>query len=219
MKTYCEIPKCENQAVKEVPVSVDKPSDETRSLCAVCEEAYSWGLQHGTMVSQHKQLWLVAIADKGIVVYTKAYPNANAAIKAVAEYLKDCQRYQGPADSQAIYDWLEQHDENLSVAVVCQPGMSEQDNQAESAMSHLNRFLLRQGFVVLGLNRTEPSPGAPYEAWAYQGPLDFQAATPVTFGLGANIPEVLEALNLKLQNGPQTMARENNRDSGDQNDG
>ncbi len=49
MKKYCQNPLCQNEAVKEVPVSVEKPSDEVRSLCAACEEPYTWGVQHGSM--------------------------------------------------------------------------------------------------------------------------------------------------------------------------
>jgi len=51
METYCQNPLCENQSVKEVPVSVDNPSDQVRSLCATCEEAYTWGVQHGKRAS------------------------------------------------------------------------------------------------------------------------------------------------------------------------
>ena len=39
MKEYCEDPYCENQSVKEAPVSVEKPSDQVMALCAACEEA------------------------------------------------------------------------------------------------------------------------------------------------------------------------------------
>lgn len=52
METYCQNPLCENTAVKEVPVSVRTPTDQVRSLCATCEEAYTWGVQHGCMVYQ-----------------------------------------------------------------------------------------------------------------------------------------------------------------------
>ena len=52
METYCQNQFCENKAVKEVPVSVEKPSDQTRSLCAACEEPYTWGVQHGRMSYQ-----------------------------------------------------------------------------------------------------------------------------------------------------------------------
>jgi len=48
MGKYCQNPLCENEAVKQVPVSVREASDQKRSLCAACEEAYSWGVQHGT---------------------------------------------------------------------------------------------------------------------------------------------------------------------------
>ena len=49
MQEYCQNPLCENKTIEEVPVSVEKPSDQTRSLCATCEEVYTWGVQHGTM--------------------------------------------------------------------------------------------------------------------------------------------------------------------------
>ena len=51
MEEYCQNPLCENEAVKEVPVSVDKASDQVRALCAACEEAYTWGVQHGKCAS------------------------------------------------------------------------------------------------------------------------------------------------------------------------
>ena len=49
MEKYCQNPLCENVAIKEVAVSVRAASDQTRALCAACEETYSWGVQHGTM--------------------------------------------------------------------------------------------------------------------------------------------------------------------------
>jgi len=49
LKEYCENPCCENPGLKKVPVSVRHPSDQVRTLCAPCEEAYTWGVQHGMM--------------------------------------------------------------------------------------------------------------------------------------------------------------------------
>ena len=46
METYCENPFCQNRAVVEVPVSVERPSDRVVALCALCEEVYTWGVQH-----------------------------------------------------------------------------------------------------------------------------------------------------------------------------
>lgn len=47
MEKFCQNPLCETRAIKEVPVSVKSSSDQVRSLCATCEEAYTWGVQHG----------------------------------------------------------------------------------------------------------------------------------------------------------------------------
>jgi len=47
MDRYCQNPTCQNEAVEEVEVSVDRPSDQKRALCATCREAYDWGVQHG----------------------------------------------------------------------------------------------------------------------------------------------------------------------------
>ena len=52
MEEYCQNPLCENKAVKEVPVSVHTTSDQVRSLCACCEEVYTWGVQHGSMICE-----------------------------------------------------------------------------------------------------------------------------------------------------------------------
>jgi hypothetical protein len=49
MEKYCQNPLCENEATKQVPVSMNKAGDQKRSLCAVCEEVYTWGVQHGQM--------------------------------------------------------------------------------------------------------------------------------------------------------------------------
>jgi len=54
MKTFCENPLCQSQSVKEVPVSVETPADQIRALCAACEEVYTWGVQHGRMVTLSK---------------------------------------------------------------------------------------------------------------------------------------------------------------------
>jgi hypothetical protein len=55
MEKFCQNPLCENQAVKKVAVSVKAPSDQMRALCAACEEAHSWGVQHGLMSSDESK--------------------------------------------------------------------------------------------------------------------------------------------------------------------
>jgi hypothetical protein len=118
MKEFCEIENCENPGFKEVPVSVDKPSDQKRTLCATCDEAYSTGVQHGTFTARH-----------------------------------------------------------------------------ELGFGHIDKLLSENGFVVVGINPSDPSTNGPFEAWAYRGPLDFHVATPVTFGVGRSVLEALEALD------------------------
>jgi hypothetical protein len=121
MKPFCDNPNCENPGFKEVPVSVSKPSDQKRTLCATCEEAYSWGVQHGIISCCVKEVWLVAVADRGVVAHVHAFKDAKSAIKALATYLAEFNEYTGPADIRAIRRWLRRHDENLSVEITCQP--------------------------------------------------------------------------------------------------
>jgi len=120
MKPFCDNPNCEAPGFKVVPVSANKPSDQKRTLCATCEEAYTWGVQHGRMTNQTKEVWFVAIADRGIVAYVHAYADAKTAIKALATYLAEFNGYAGPANIRAIRRWLRRHDENLSVEITCQ---------------------------------------------------------------------------------------------------
>jgi len=122
MKDYCENQYCESPGAKVVPVSVSKPSDQKRTLCVPCEEAYTWGVQQGTITAQ-----------------------------------------------------------------------------AKPAFSRLARFLKKTGFAILTHNEGDPSKHGPFEAWAYQGQLDLQAATPITFGVGTSIRDSLVALELQLE--------------------
>ena len=63
---------------------------------------------------------------------------------------------------------------------------------------HSNELFRQCDFIVLAQNRQDPNPKVPIEAWAYQGPLDFQKATPVTFGQGGDINKALRALEDQL---------------------
>ena len=121
MDDHCQNPCCENPGTKEVPVSVRDPSDEVRTLCAPCEEAYTWGVQHGVM-SAIGRLTLVRVDE----------------------------------------------------------------------------MLAAQGFVVVARNTADPSTNGAFEAWAYTGPLDFEMATPVCFGIGTHCVDALSALDQQL---------------------
>jgi hypothetical protein len=123
VKEFCQNEHCQNPGAKVVPVSVEGPSDQRRTLCITCEEAYTWGVQHGTIRAQ-----------------------------------------------------------------------------AKTVLPNLDRFLKKDGFVIVTRNEGDPSQHGPFEAWAYQGPLDLQTATPVIFGVGTSVPDALNALDLQLEN-------------------
>jgi len=65
-------------------------------------------------------------------------------------------------------------------------------------LPRLDAFLHQGGFAVLTKNRHDPNPGMPFEAWAYQGPLDFDSATPLVFGLGTSAFDALCSLDKLL---------------------
>jgi hypothetical protein len=121
MKQFCENERCENPAYREVRVSVNSPGDQVRTFCATCEEAFSTGVQHGTITAHQ-----------------------------------------------------------------------------EVTVGHVEKFMTAAGFIVLGRNQSDPSRDGLVEAWAYQGPLDFDVATPVVFGVGLRVRDALIALDLEL---------------------
>ena len=73
----------------------------------------------------------------------------------------------------------------------------------EEQQADLDGFLKKDGFVVIVRNEGDPSAHGPYEAWAYQGPLDFETAEPVTFGVGTSVKDALDALELQLETVPR----------------
>jgi len=66
-------------------------------------------------------------------------------------------------------------------------------NDAAGQWERLCRFLQAEAFIILTHNAANAA-GQEYEAWAYQGPLDFEFASPVRFGLGCDPTAALKAL-------------------------
>ena len=120
MEAFCQNPLCESPSFKEVPVSVEKPSDQVRALCAPCEEAYVWGVQHGRKTTESRKLWILAVADRGIIAHVRAYCTKPNAEKGLIKYLRKYQSYNNEDNMQATYQWLKEHDEHLSVDIVQQ---------------------------------------------------------------------------------------------------
>ena len=109
MKKFCENPHCESPGTKEVPVSVRGPGDQQRTLCAVCEEAYSWGVQHGRFEAEHRPLWIAVVTDRGMVAYARVFPSRVAAETALLKYLRRDHSYRGPKSIRSLYGWLGEH--------------------------------------------------------------------------------------------------------------
>ena len=121
MERYCQNPLCENEAAKVVPVSVDKPSDQKRALCAVCEEVYSWGVQHGCFTSVPKKVWVLHVTDAGTAVHAGVFRRKRDAVRDLTVYLRDQEDYSGPVDLSGICAWLVEHDEHLGVDIFSAP--------------------------------------------------------------------------------------------------
>ena len=120
MKEYCENPFCETRAVKEVPVSVDGPDDQVRALCATCEEVYTWGVQHGKESTRQNQFFVLAVANSGVVDHALLYHSKPDAEKGLVEYLRKYHDYDGPGYRRALYEWLGENSERISVNIVRQ---------------------------------------------------------------------------------------------------
>ena len=117
MERYCQNPLCENEATKMARVSVDTPSDQRRALCAVCEEVYAWGVQHGRMAVAPQTIWVLQVTDAGTVVHARAFKNRRKALRDLLAYLRTHERYTGPQDLSSICDWMAECNERLGVDI------------------------------------------------------------------------------------------------------
>jgi hypothetical protein len=117
MNRRCQNSLCENEAVKDVPVSVAGASDQKRALCGACKQAYDWGVRHGRMTPKRKRIWVLAVADRGIIVHGGGFVSKRKAVEALTEYLTANEGYSGPSDMPSISDWLAEHDERLGVDI------------------------------------------------------------------------------------------------------
>ena len=70
-------------------------------------------------------------------------------------------------------------------------------NDAAGQWERLCRFLQAEAFIILTHNAANAA-GQEYEAWAYQGPLDFEFASPVRFGLGCDPTAAMRTLAAQL---------------------
>ena len=97
MKEFCENEFCENPGAKVVPVSVNQAADQRRTLCTTCEEAYTWGVQHGTITAHARPVLLHLgrfLKKDGFAILTRndGDPSPHGPFEAWA--------YRGPLDLQ-----------------------------------------------------------------------------------------------------------------------
>lgn len=156
----------------------------------------------GATHSQQGKLWILAVADSGVVNHIRAYKSEAEADKGLVEYLRKYQDYNGKNNVKEAWKWLDEH-ERLSAEVVQQNinlGQLKHPRATSKTteLARTNSLFEKCSFVVLAKNRHEPNTDAPFEAWAYKGLLDFRSAEPVVFGLGRSCHDALDALDSKL---------------------
>jgi hypothetical protein len=67
------------------------------------------------------KVWVLAVTDRGFIVHTKAFSSKQEAEKALFEYLRSYENYDGPDDLTKVCDWLAEHNERLSVDLCSTP--------------------------------------------------------------------------------------------------
>jgi len=91
-------------------------------------------------------LYILTIADRGLVSHAQAFRTRHAAEDGLIKYLKENESYDGPDEIDAAWRWLEEHDERLSVEIVEQEGYLG----AEDSTAALRRIY---DVLYLDLNR------------------------------------------------------------------
>ena len=81
-------------------------------------------------------LYILTIADRGLVSHAQAFRTRQAAEEGLIKYLKENESYDGPSESDAAWRWLEEHDERLSVEIVEQ----QEDLGADDSTTALRRI-------------------------------------------------------------------------------
>ena len=62
-------------------------------------------------------LYILAVADRGLISHAQAFPTRKAAEKGLVQYLRKNEGYRSADDMDRVRRWLEEHDERLSVEI------------------------------------------------------------------------------------------------------
>jgi hypothetical protein len=69
------------------------------------------------MMTSWRPVWVLAVADRGVVVHLGVFRKRKVAEEGLVDYLRTYHGYSGPGDRKAVRRWLREHDENLSVEI------------------------------------------------------------------------------------------------------
>ena len=70
---------------------------------------------------KYAKVWVLAIADKGMIVHARAFTSEIKAKRALTDYLRTYENYRGSDNFSEVLDWVEQHQERLSVDLCSTP--------------------------------------------------------------------------------------------------
>lgn len=101
---------------KDIPVSTDRASNRRGALHATRKETYGRGVSRGR-TTPGRRIWVLAVADRGIVVHGGAFSSRPKAVRGLVEYLRTNEGYTGLADMPSVGTWLAEHDERLGVEI------------------------------------------------------------------------------------------------------
>ena len=88
-------------------------------------------------------LYILTIADRGLVSHAQVFQTRKAAEEGLIKYLKEIESYDGPSEIGTAWRWLEEHDERLSVEIT---------EQAEDFSTEDRTAALRRIYDILYLD-------------------------------------------------------------------
>ena len=82
-----------------------------------CPNCRARRTRDGKSYIESRRIWILVVADRGMIAYAKGFRRRRRAQSALATYLRRYEDYDGPEDLPSIANWLAEHDERLSVEI------------------------------------------------------------------------------------------------------
>ena len=135
--------------------------------------------------------FMAVLVYRGMIEYLAVHPSLEAAERGLIEHLR--QNHQMPFNELwaiKCWRWLKQREDRFEWQI-------KKVSPSGQPLGRVCQRLRKGHFAVLTINPRNPR-NERYEAWLYKGPLNFQEAEPVRFGLGSDPSAALDALNYQL---------------------